>query len=107
MNYLLAIIGLIIFVLLNIMKASRTHGKEFKVKIFLKDNQWTFYVSLACVVGLMLAISDIIDMFAVYSKYIKAVSLMIGFTNYSFFKFIMDILWKKKFKKDMPTIDIK
>lgn len=98
-NYLLAFLGFILYVVLGIIKTKQKHPrKKFSLKIYLKDEVFAILVSAISAVSLILMFPDIKEIIAPeHSEKIRVISFVTGYLNYALVKGVVNTISPKKF----------
>lgn len=101
-NYVLALCGYLLYVLMAMFKSKRSHKDQFKILIWLSDNFIALAISAVSVVTLMMFLPDIIHM-NLLPKYFddmsNGMSVVFGYFNVSILKKSLDIAYPKQLKK--------
>lgn len=101
-HYVLAFLGLAIYLVTSLIKAGRTHKEDFNYRVWFKDNILSLVLSVLSVVALMISIDELVKLPVIPEQIkglIKIVSIVIGYANFSLIKKVLDIAIPKKLKK--------
>lgn len=98
MEYLVAFLGYIIYVLMSMAKTKASHKKEWNFVIYIKDHAITMILGAISVIVMMIMIDEIMKYFEIGANFKLVYSCFIGFANVALFKYIMDLLNPKKKK---------
>lgn len=97
MNYLLVLLGYLMFIILGMMKTKRKHPDiKFDPLIYLKDEILTLVLSALSAITIMLLRDDIGDVIMTE----KVFSFCAGFFNYAIIDRLVNIWYPKKIKTD-------
>lgn len=101
MNFILAFLGFLLFIVMGMIKTKRKHSdKLFDPLVYLKDEILTFIASAISVVILLLLLPELGELLSPkYMKLERAVAVLCGFFNYALLNFVFNILLPKKFKQ--------
>jgi hypothetical protein len=103
-NYILAILGFAIYILLGMMKAKSSHKEGFNAMIWLEDNLLSIITSLISIIVVMISLPDLFKIGFVPKQFelaLNPICAIIGFSNLALFKIIIDIWQPKKFRKTL------
>lgn len=98
MNYLLTLLGLLLYVAMALAKTKRTHKKDFKIRIWFEDNYLSIFIALISAFALDFMIYDVIALLHL-PNYILVIYFANGYLNVSLIKKLFDIITPKKLRK--------
>jgi len=99
MEYLIAFLGYIIYVLMSMAKTKRSHKSDWNLFIYLKDQAITLILGAISVIAMMIMSDEMMKYFGIGENFKLAYSCFIGFANVALFKYLMDLLNPKKKRK--------
>lgn len=101
MDILLAFLGFVLYIVLGMIKTKQKHSdKKFSPVQYLKDEMLTLVASAVSVIILIVILPEISLLLSPnYAGYSGLISAIIGFSGYTIFDKIVQMILPKKFQE--------